>query len=516
MSRSQRRPEWIRLGNGQVIPFDADLISRGLFAAGKRLGNPDSFTARELTESVLHFLSEASESVLSVEQVDDVVVKVVRELGYPELAWTYASFYRLGCQARVADTTLPADVPLPRIESAAHSDFSLREVFSPDLVALHQEGLLRLGGLDAPFHLAGVVVSPAQDFFQSIVNCRRFADKFVVLDSPEFWLADDACTSVEPFIKDLHCAVQATGLQVIVNLNIRESPAWASDLVSGPLFASAFDQEARRTEIALRLFRHLPKIVTIRTSWHLQVESFQPQNKWVLDAILEGHIQGKRVVFSFDRPKQPVSLSRTLDRRRTALLLCVSLDLARFARRRGMREPERFLEKLGTLARLAVSAGAQKREFLRRRQNDWPAFLLDRAHLVVRPLHLDRAVHHLSGKELCGDEEALEFAEQIVRRLRDVLAAEAASRHIGVRLDGVSPHDDRPAMLQQLRAVAYLHRSGPTGTATICYPSSNPPDRASLFDVLALAQADTTIESIEFLGIGSAEEPTSKSSETDT
>src|SRR5689334_6893843 len=39
-------PTWVSKRDGRLEPFEADKISRALFAAGERLGMPDAFLAR--------------------------------------------------------------------------------------------------------------------------------------------------------------------------------------------------------------------------------------------------------------------------------------------------------------------------------------------------------------------------------------------------------------------------------------------------------------------------------------
>jgi len=41
------RSAWVRKPDGQLVPFEADKISRDLFAASETLGKPDAFLARE-------------------------------------------------------------------------------------------------------------------------------------------------------------------------------------------------------------------------------------------------------------------------------------------------------------------------------------------------------------------------------------------------------------------------------------------------------------------------------------
>ena len=86
-SSAYARIAWVRKRDGRLVPFEADHISRSLFAAGERIGKPDPFMARELTDSVLHFLADESlGQTPSTAQIFELVVKVVRELGQPELS----------------------------------------------------------------------------------------------------------------------------------------------------------------------------------------------------------------------------------------------------------------------------------------------------------------------------------------------------------------------------------------------------------------------------------------------
>src|ERR1700736_2891490 len=80
-------PAWVRKGDGRLEPFEADKISRALFAATEGLGRPDAFLARELTDGVVHFLAvESDGKVPRTAQVAELIVKVVRELGQPAVA----------------------------------------------------------------------------------------------------------------------------------------------------------------------------------------------------------------------------------------------------------------------------------------------------------------------------------------------------------------------------------------------------------------------------------------------
>src|SRR5207302_1347167 len=88
-------PTWVSKRDGRLVPFDADKISRALFAATESLGRPDAFMARELTDSIVHFLApEADNSTLTSAQVAELVIKIVRELGQPALSQAFNDFAR--------------------------------------------------------------------------------------------------------------------------------------------------------------------------------------------------------------------------------------------------------------------------------------------------------------------------------------------------------------------------------------------------------------------------------------
>src|SRR5205823_7720202 len=83
-------PNWVAKRDGRVVPFEGDKICRAVFAATEELGRPDAFLARELTDSVLHFLAnDLDADTATTAQIADTVVKVVRELGHPALAQAF-------------------------------------------------------------------------------------------------------------------------------------------------------------------------------------------------------------------------------------------------------------------------------------------------------------------------------------------------------------------------------------------------------------------------------------------
>ena len=63
---SSKTPTWIAKRDGRLVPFEADKISRALFAATESLGRPDAFLARELTDGIVHFLAAESDGAVPV------------------------------------------------------------------------------------------------------------------------------------------------------------------------------------------------------------------------------------------------------------------------------------------------------------------------------------------------------------------------------------------------------------------------------------------------------------------
>ncbi len=293
----------------------------------------------------------------------------------------------------------------------------------------------------------------------AIEGLRRFAGHFVVLDGPEHLLASNGQPNVRDFVRDFAIGLRLTGLHGIVNLNCAAPPSWAGDLAEGPLFAA--QQRAPHAEhlqqVADELLNELlhpthtvPCVGAARIDWHLGERDFgpEPARRERLQWMARLALDGAPLSFVFDRPRRPIALAEGVDRQHPAVLLTVGLHLPRLALQPGIEgDTSKFLSKLGSLARLALSAGVQKREYLRRLERnraqaaaDGPAltsaFLLDRARLVVAPVGLDSVVYSFLKKGLSAGGAALDFGRQIVQRLRDVLRQDGRIAHLDTCVDG--------------------------------------------------------------------------------
>ncbi len=548
-------PAWVHKRDGQIVPFDADKISRALFAASEELGRPDAFLARELADGVVHFLTLESEGTTpTTEQIAEVVIKVVRELGQPALAEAFARFGRERVRSRTGWTeqseTHPVSsevvlrfargTPLSAVLASCMCEYALQSVFTRDLAAAQRAGLLTLTGLEMPNKLAGCLLGPPLDVQQELLaalsELRRFVGCFVVFDGPEYLLTAQDRPDAGAFVRDLTIGLRLTGLQGIVNLNSTAPPSWAGELAEGPLFAG---QQRKlhseqlgevANELAKELLRSklaIPIARFVRIDWHLSERDFLEDSaqRERLRQLARLALEGAPLAFVFDRPRRPTALAEGIDRQHPAVLLTVGLHLPQLALQPGIDgDPAKFLSKLGSLARLALSAGVQKREYLRRLERsrshlpaDAPAltngFLLDRARLLVAPVGLDSVVHSFIKKGLSTGGAALDFARQIVQRLRDVLRQDGRTAHLDTCLDGpfsfhlgdsadaplaenvagLTAWDATAPLRGQLRSAGVLHNIAEHGTLALFLPEDKTPSPEQVADWLHAAWRQTDV-----------------------
>lgn len=549
-------PAWVQKRDGRLEPFEADKISRALFAATESLGRPDAFLSRELTDGVVHFLTEETNGATPTTiQVAEVVIKVVRELGQPALAAAIAEHDARrehgapAARAVTADAAqtsgriaseevvlrFAAGAPLTEVLPACVRAYTLQTVFARDLVAAQADGLLTLTGLETPCELAGLVAQPtAAGVLAAVEQARRFAGDFIALDGPEYWLGRSPgpdAGAARGFTRDLATGLRLTGLRAVVNLNAAAPPSWAGDLAEGPLFAGQRlpPPPERLAQLADGLARELLssgiESSTVRIDWHLSERDFQPAAAGRLAEVAGRALDGAAIRFVFDRPRRAVPLAEGVDRQHPAVLLTVGLHLPRLAEQPGVDgDPARYLKKLGSLARLALSAAVQKREYLRRREREAPAappvtggFLLDRARLLAAPVGLDAVVARFTGGGLCSGKESLDLGKQIVQTLRDVLRQDGGRSRLAACLDGLDGFRFRggwPAAVQaagvtgwdpaappkhQLRAAGALHALADGGTAALFLLDDPRPTAETVADCLRSAWKQPDLNRIGLL-----------------
>jgi hypothetical protein len=548
-------PAWVHKRDGRLVPFEPDRISQALFAATESLGQPDAFLARELADGVLHFLAAETEGAIpSTAQIADTVVKVVRELGQPRLAEAFADFGRRRSH-QVRDTApetsaaaAPAQLvvrftaqdPVAHVVQTALRTYSLQAVFARDLAAAHEEGLITLGGLDTPLHLARVLLEPssgqgqpgglAAALVEAITEARQCAGQVIAIDGPEYSLAlhgRDTEADAAGYARELGIGLRAAGLGAVVNLNCAAPPVWAEHLAEGPLFAGHRRplEPERREALAGALLGALltcPEVAgRVRVDWHLGPGDLAPEAAGTLLRLARLGVESPAVAFVLDRPRRPPALVEGLDRRHGAVLLSVGLHLPHLLQRKQLgTEPELFLDKLGSLTRLALSAAARKREFLRKNRAAAEinrGFLLDRARLVVTPVGLEAAVRTLTGGDVCSHRGAAEFARKVVQRLRQVLRQDGPAYQLDAGLDGapgftldssrpgqpeevagLTPWDPTAAPKNQLRVAGSLH-AAEAGTAAVVVSEDRPLTAEDAAHLLRHAGQQTDVVRVRFV-----------------
>jgi hypothetical protein len=505
-------PAWVTKRDGRLVPFDADKICRALFAAGESLGRPDAFLARELADAVVHFLAEdCAGRTPTTARVAEVVEQVVRELKHPELAQAFATY----TDKRERQT--PPSRPLAAVLAAAARKYTLQAVYTRDLAAARDAGLLTLAGLETPAELAACVLGPpvaqSGDLVADLEQVRCFAGQAVALDGLEHLAAAPA---------DVAAAVvrglRLTGLRGVVNLNIAAPPPWAGALAEGPLFAAwprRPDAGAAEELLGHFLDQTSPQV---RVDWHLCGQDFS-SNPERLRRVIRRALEGADVCFVFDRPRRPIALAEGIDRAHPAALLVAGVHLPALARKPGLlADAGLYRQGLGTLARLALSAAVQKRDFVRREARRQQAadvtsgFLLDRARFVVVPVGLDEVVRQFTGWGVATGGESLELAKQIVRRLADVLRTDGRAAQLDACLDGppsfaldgdgvagLTPWDASASAKAQLRAAGELHALAGQGTAALFLPEGEPAGVEQVASWLELAWRQTDVVRLRLL-----------------
>ncbi len=329
---------------------------------------------------------------------------------------------------------------------------------------------------------------------------------------------------------DLVRELERTGLRAVANLNGASPPRWASDLAEGPLFGPALPGQPLPVLDAVRdswlgQWEALPAGAPVRVDWHLSDSDIEEANHSRLTDLVRRALGGLPLTFVFDRPRRPMSLAEGLDRQHPGVLLVVGLHLPALRARQGpSADAAAYLQKLGSLARLALSAGVQKRDFLRRHGEGRPGlrrgFLLERARLVVVPVGLEAVVRALAGRGLSAG-AGLELARQILRRLREVLEQDGRASHLETCLDsaaafsldgdavgsveqvaGLTPWDAAVPPRQQVKAAGHLHGVAERGTAAVLTPDDQPLAMDEAVEVVRYARRQTDVHRLCFLRAG--------------
>jgi ATP cone domain len=526
---SEARPPWkVVKRDGRVEPFEPEKLQHTLFAATERLGAPNPFLARELTDGVVHFLAaEAAGRALPTSEIAETVAKVVREFGHAALADAYEAAIQVptvpkAARSRAASnvmqgpaTPITAEQSVFEVERAAsaHSlrEYSLGFVWPREFVSAHRDGLLHLTGLETPLEMAGVVlphVRPESEkgpsYLEGVAAARAHAGQFLAIDGPEYALAGGSGSAeerIDAFLSELRLAADATGLTILLNLNHPEPPPWDADMATGPLFPPPTGQAA---EEAPRLASGLALQVTagprsgLRIWWHVRESDFEPAQLPTLLKLAASAADGSPVEFVFDRPKRPVALGPGLDRRHPAVVAVVGINLPALVMQLGAGPADRavFLKKLGSLTRFAKSAGHVRQDYLRRhaRPSARAGFLLERSRLVVVPAGLDAAVRTLLGPESSSPGLITDFGKQVLSTIREALASDrprvldsvidSPLEHAALLNGGICLADASLTVQQQIKAASGLHHAAGGGSAYLALAGEQATSPEQLADLL--------------------------------
>lgn len=465
----------IRTEDGESIPLEPDRIIQTLFDATRDLGKPSAFLARELAEGVFHFLTpENVPEPPTLGQLAELVAKVVRELGHPDLARCYL--------ARMGSGSEP-----PREAAKERADPG-DGIFTRDLLSAARNGFLVLPPTASPPKLACLAArgpyhheSPSLLAWQEALFEQARTARHLRLD-----VAEESVLPGEAELADWFRAVdlilRATDVQTTLVLGNRErsegrgggdSPLFGQQSGAGTTVGRMADSWT-----ILRAWNGLPAGSTRWScEWVQPCPPLPGRDVWNdRQGTMLGEIACTHPMFRF-RLQRAGKPSATPDD--AACLETIVLPLPGLAWWPEVeRDVDAFLEKLPGLAGMAVSAGSQYRAHLRRRAGtESPltrGFLLDRSILQVQVVGLEAAVADILGARPEQSGASLDLAVAVLQRLRDALETQARRAGLEARLEvDLGAADDAPfppnapETQRRLETAAVLHPAAGRGTLVL-------------------------------------------------
>lgn len=450
---SAHLPAWVRRQDGSQEPFDADRISQSLFAAAESLGSPNAFLARELTDAVVHFLGQESwSSPPTTATIAEHVEKVVREVGHPSLARRYAELRARRAIAEPGPRRLMISFTPggPGYLEDCLTAYAREATFSRDVAAAMQEGLLSVRGSIAPNSLARLLVkSPRfteQPWWLALDDWRTCGGDRWIVESPEWLCGHHMHPAMTPILCERLLSLPTIAERAVeLHLNVHEPPTWSAGALNSPLFLASDEEPAQQERSnfldgLLERWRTLdaPRLPIL--AWHVHERTFEDDTeRRQLETLLSLAIQGKPVQFHFDRPRQLIAYGGGVDRKTPGLLLELGVDLVALANRPEIaNDGAILLKKLPCLARMAVSAAAQKRQALRALPDSSPLkqrFLIDRSASLIVPTGVETVVHTITGATMTQSRLSHDLAIRLVQTLRSALHAAGAGVNLDMRLE---------------------------------------------------------------------------------
>ncbi len=115
-------PTSIKKRDNRVVPFDADKIADAIFKAAKAVGGTDYEEARSVAQEVCELFDSSSNEIPTVEQIQDLVEKVLIERGHAQTAKAYILYRYERTRAREMKTNLMGVLNELTFHSAKDSD----------------------------------------------------------------------------------------------------------------------------------------------------------------------------------------------------------------------------------------------------------------------------------------------------------------------------------------------------------------------------------------------------------
>ncbi len=159
----------IRKRDGRIAPFDEQKITEAIFKAAKAVGGEDRSIAQDLTNQVVNYLNGNNvEMIPSVEEIQDVVEKVLIENGHARTAKAYILYRDRRTRMREGKTELMDAVKeilvetsrenaninnspsakMLQIAMAASKKYYLTNLLPEDMGEAHDKGFFHIHDLD--------------------------------------------------------------------------------------------------------------------------------------------------------------------------------------------------------------------------------------------------------------------------------------------------------------------------------------------------------------------------------
>ncbi len=493
----------------------------------------DATSAREVAVSIeKRILATGLEQVTSA-LIDELIYCEFLDRGI-QRPWARRSTVAVA-RDELREIASQPKTPAAILHHAGHRilrEYALRDVFSRDVAALVDERMLHLLGQASPVHWSAISIpvlpttaaarsleGVLDHWEESVESGAESASSAIALEGLDAVLARLASPHDRPeqvatrIAKHLGSLARRYPAMWILNL----FGAVPTELSSGWWKESLFDdrspaeQDRWAREFGASLLSHLAPTESIRVDMHLDALLPAEQTDLLVRQMLRGSLEGLSVGFAFDRPTwsmgeglfAPPTLG-TSGVSPPAVIEYVGIDLPRLLERLGGEDDgQLFLRRLDLLCDSAVRLAIQKREHLRKREDQVGKSSSMEGSLVLTPVGLPEVVSRLVHADWLKDEAGSAMAERICRRMAHRSSREGKPYRLQCHVDSVAgswPLADVSPVGQASRrwasqaataAVGRLHAAMGGGTALLRVPSS--PATEELLKIVVHALNESTL-----------------------